>query len=279
MSEDKVRIIDTHSHFNFEFFDNCRDEAMKRYREAGGDKLLVVGCTMDSNKSAIKVASEYENCFATVGIHPTSVDELTDESLAWIKKQIEEGRAVAVGETGLDYYHMTFPKELQHEGLRRQARLAKELDVPVIIHSRDKGMVSSKIEMDNKSDPGKPGPSAVESLEILKEEGVERAIFHCFSYGVEFAREVWEAGYITSFACIVTYPKNGYLREAAAAAPEDKILIETDCPYLAPQKYRGQDNEPAFVLEAAKCIAKLRDMSLEEFSELTARNAEIIFGI
>ncbi|MBT6069230.1 TatD family hydrolase [Candidatus Peregrinibacteria bacterium] len=274
-----MRFIDTHSHLNFDFFAENRDEKLEAYHRTGGDKLLLIGCTMESNKSAVKFASQYDKCFATAGIHPTSIDELTDEAFDWIRNMLEEGTIKAVGEVGLDYYHMAFSRDLQHAGLRRQAALALEFDVPMVIHSRDKGMVSSKIEMANKADPGRPGPSAIECLEILQSEGIKKAIFHCFSYDLDFAKKVWEAGYMTSFAGILTYPKNEYLREAVREAPLDKLLIETDAPYLAPQAYRGQDNEPAYALEVAKEMAKVRGASLEEICEAVSQNAERIFNI
>lgn len=272
-----VRLIDTHSHINFDLFDDKREEVIERYKEAGGDKMILVGCTIESSKRAIDFAAKYSDFYATAGIHPTSVDQLTEEALLWIKMKVLYGEAVAVGETGLDYYHMAFPEEQQIEALRKQARLAKELNVPIIIHSRDKGMVSSKIDMDNKPDPGAVGPSGQGCFDVLQEEGVKNAIFHCFSYNLDFARKVWEAGYLTSFSGIVTYPKNEYLREVAKEAPEELFLIETDCPYLTPQSKRGQDNEPAFVLETAKEIAKVRGVSVEEIGELTAKNAERVF--
>ena len=275
--EQKVRLIDTHSHLNFEHFDETRDEKLANYKAVGGDKMILVGCGVGSSERAVRYAAEYPDFYATVGVHPTSVDELTDEMLNWMRIKVAQGEAVAVGETGLDYYHMSFSEEEQIEALRKQAKLAKELDVPLIVHSRDVGMVSSKVDMDNKPDPGAVGPSGRNCLKVLLEEGVEKAIFHCFSYGLDFAKEVWAAGYYTSFAGIVTYPKNDYLREVAKEAPDNQFLIETDCPYLSPQKYRGKENEPAYVLETAIEIANIRGVSIEELSELTACNAEMIF--
>jgi len=272
-----VRLIDTHSHINFDLFDDKREEVIERYKAAGGDKMILVGCAVESSERAVQFAKQYPDFYATVGVHPTSVDELTDEVLLWMKMKVLYGEAVAIGETGLDYYHMAFSEEEQKEALRKQARLAKELKVPLIIHSRDKGMVSSKIDMENKPDPGAVGPSGQGCLDIVREEGVENVIFHCFSYNLDFAREVWAAGYITSFSGIVTYPKNEYLREVAQEAPDVQFLIETDCPYLSPQAYRGKDNEPAYVLETAKEIARVRGVSTEEIGELTAQNAERVF--
>lgn len=275
----KIRLIDTHSHINFDFFDDKREGVVERYFDVGGDKMILVGCAKSSSERAVEFAAQYERFFATVGVHPTSVDELTDEFLDWCREMVESGRAVAIGESGLDYYHMAFPEGRQKNALRKQAILARELDVPIIIHSRDTGMVSSKIEMENKPDPGMVGPSGRGCLDILIEEGVKKAIFHCFSYELQFASKVWEEGYLTSFSGIVTYSKNEYLREVAKNAPADLFLIETDCPYLTPQSKRGNDNEPAFVLETAKEIARVRNVSVEELSELTARNAERIFNI
>ncbi|MDP4008611.1 MAG: TatD family hydrolase [Candidatus Peregrinibacteria bacterium] len=276
MSQD-IRLIDTHSHINFDLFDDRREEVIENYKRVGGGKMILVGCAKDSSERAVKFAKEYDNFYATVGVHPTSVNELTDDFLAWCHERVISCEAVAIGETGLDYYHMTFSEEEQIEALRKQARLAKELDIPLIIHSRDKGMVSSKIDMDNKPNPGAVGPCGQMCFDVLQEEGIVKAIFHCFSYNLDFAKKVWEAGYLTSFSGIVTYPKNEYLRAVVLAAPADMFLIETDCPYLSPQSKRGQDNEPAFVFETAKEIAKVRGVSVEEIGELTAQNAERVF--
>lgn len=275
----KVRLIDTHSHINFDLFDDKRDQVIARYKNAGGDKMILVGCDRGSSERAVKFAEEYENFFAAVGVHPTGLQDLTDDFLEWCRKTVKAGEAVAIGETGLDFYHMAFPEDEQREALRSQARLAAELNVPLIVHSRDKGMVSSKIEMGNKPDPGKVGPSGRGCLDILLEEGVKKAVFHCFSYNLDFASKVWEAGYFVSFSGIITYPKNEYLREVARMAPADLFLIETDCPYLTPQSKRGLDNEPAFVLETAKEIARVRKVPVEELSELTAKNAERVFNV
>lgn len=279
MKSNRIRLIDTHSHINFDLFDDKRDQVIARYKSVGGDKMILVGCGRDSSERAVKFMKKYENFFAVVGVHPTSLEDLTDDFLEWCGKTVKAGEAVAIGETGLDFYHMAFSEEKQRDALRSQARLAVELKVPLIVHSRDKGMVSSKIEMENKPDPGFVGSSGQGCLDILLEEGVKKAIFHCFSYNLDFARKVWAAGYLTSFSGIITYPKNDYLREVVRNAPADLFLIETDCPYLTPQSKRGQDNEPAFVLETAKEIARVRGVSAAEVSELTARNAEVVFGI
>lgn len=275
----KIRLIDTHSHINFDLFDGKREAVVERYKNAGGDKMILVGCGKDSSERAVKFAKEYEKFFASVGVHPTGLQDLTDDFLDWCRRMVEAGEAVAIGETGLDFYHMTFSEEEQKAALRKQARLAAELNVPLIVHSRDKGMVSSKIGMENKPNPGKVGPSGRGCLDILLKEGVKKAIFHCFSYNLDFASKVWEAGFFVSFSGIITYPKNEYLREVAKNAPAGLFLIETDCPYLTPQSKRGQDNEPAFVLETAKEIARVRGVSVEELSELTAKNAEGVFVI
>ena len=275
----KIRLIDTHSHINFDLFDDKRMEVIENYRKAGGDKMILVGCDKDSSERAVKFSKQYEKFFATVGVHPTCIEQLTQGLMNTFFEQVKAGMAVAIGETGLDYYHMASSPDLQKGGLTAQARLAKELDVPVIIHSRDPGMVSSKIDMENKSDPGAVGHAGRDALEILKTLHVKKALFHCFSYDPSFAEEVWHEGFYTSFSGIITYPKNDYLREVARYAPADKILIETDCPYLTPQSKRDYDNEPAFVLETAKELARVRGVSVEEVSELTAVNAEELFGI
>ncbi len=230
--------IDTHCHPFAAAFDGDRDAMLARARAAGVEKMIVVGFDPATNRQALDFAEQNADMWATVGVHPCDAAALTDEELAWMEETARtHPRVVGIGETGLDYYHMSFPKELQAEAFRKQVRLAKAVNKPVIVHSRD---------------------AAEDTLQVLVDEGAEKVIFHCFSYDLPFARKVWERGYYTSFSGVITYPSAGALREVVKAAPAELILIETDCPYLAPQSVRGQRNEIAYVAEVGKKVAELR---------------------
>jgi len=250
--------IDTHCHPFSKPFDKDRQEVIQRAREVGVSKMIVVGYSVEGNRKSIALANEHDDMWAAVGIHPCDCEELTDEELAWMKKTAQENdRVIAIGEMGLDYHHMSSSKEVQEEVFRKQIRLAKGLDLPCIIHSRD---------------------AAEETLAILIDEKAEKVIFHCYSYDYEFGKKVWEQGYYTSFSGVVTYPQAPGVQEAAAKAPADKILIETDCPYLAPQTVRGKRNEMAFVVEVGKKVADLRNLAPDELAKQVMENANLLFA-
>lgn len=250
--------IDSHCHPFSKSFDEDRAEVIARAREAGVSKMIVVGYSKDGNRSALKMAEENEDMWAAVGIHPCDCEELTDSELDWMREASKNERVLAIGEMGLDYHHMSSPKDVQAEVFRKQIRLANELKLPCIVHSRD---------------------AAEDTLAILIEEKAQKVVFHCYSYGYEFAKKVWAQGYYTSFSGVVTYPKATDVQEAAANAPAELILIETDCPYLAPQSHRGKRNEMAYVVEVGKKVAELRGVSNEELAEQVMGNLACLFGV
>jgi TatD DNase family protein len=251
--------IDSHCHPFSKAFDKDRDEVIQRARDAGVSKMIVVGYSKDGNRKVVDMIHKNDDMWGTVGIHPCDCEELTDEEIEWMKKTaVENDRVVAIGEMGLDYHHMSSTKGVQEEVFRKQIRMAKELDLPCVIHSRD---------------------AAEETLAILIDEKAEKVIFHCYSYGHEFAKKVWAEGYYTSFSGVVTYPKATDVQEAAANAPAELILIETDCPYLAPQSHRGKRNEMAFVVEVGKKVAELRGVSNEELAGQVEENLHSILSV
>lgn len=252
---------DTHSHIHFakEFPDV--DELIVRAEEAGVTNQIIVGCTVKDSMEALEFvkARPGKRFWSTLGVHPHNADQLTDEVLADFERLVgEEEKVVALGEMGLDYFRNFQPHDLQQETFKRQLKLAKILDVPVVVHVRD---------------------AWDDAMRILGAVGNSKVILHCFTGTIEYARECWKRGYHTSFSGVVTYPKNEYLREAAAEAPEELLLIETDCPYLTPQLYRGKRNEPAFVVETAKCLADQRGLTTEEAANITTENAMRLFAI
>lgn len=250
--------IDSHCHPFSKAFNEDRDAVIARARAAGVGVMLVVGYSQEGNRAALKMAEEHPDMWATVGVHPCDCDELTEEELAWMKETaLKNTRVLAIGEMGLDYHHMSHSKEVQQECFRKQIRLANELDLPCIVHSRD---------------------AAEDTLAILLEEGAKKVVFHCYSYGLEFGKKVWAQGYTTSFSGVVTYPQAKDVQEAAAHAPADLIMIETDCPYLAPQSHRGKRNEMAFVVEVAKQVAQLRGVDLVQLEQQLKQNHDVLFA-
>jgi TatD DNase family protein len=250
--------IDSHAHLDGEEYDADRDEVMARAREAGVVAILNVG-TGDPHSGAleraVRVAEKYEGVYAAAGVHPHDA-RLFDETAERRLEEIVRGseRVIAWGEIGLDYHYDHSPREVQREVFARQLRLARAARLPVIIHSR---------EADD------------ETVAILRQEwqGSELGgIMHCFGGSLTMAQSVLELGFTISFAGNVTFKKAESLREAARVVPLDRLLIETDCPFLTPVPFRGKRNEPARVLEVARCLAELRGLEMDEIGRMTADN-------
>lgn len=257
-----MSVIDTHSHIHFsqEFPDI--EAVLGRAFAAGVFKQVLVGCNMHDSKIAHDFATK-QDCFAwTVGIHPHDANQATLDNLAKIKlvclgKDYAVKKPSAIGEIGLDYYRNLQPVEIQKTAFREMLKIAVEVDLPVVVHIRD---------------------AYDDAFEILAESGVEKVILHCFSGGIKEAELAWNRGYITSFSGVVTYPKNLELQNCAKIAPINQFVVETDCPFLAPQSKRGQRNEPAFVVDTLKFIADLRKVDFTELAISTTKNAEKVFN-
>lgn len=253
--------IDTHSHIHFAQHFPDIDDIFERAEEAGVRRQIIVGCTPKDSLQALAFVKQHADrkLWSTLGVHPHNADELTDEVLEQFRRLARtEEKIVALGELGLDYFRNLSPKEAQIPAFQKQLQLAKELDLPVVVHIRD---------------------AWEDALRILAEVGNSKVILHCFTGDLKIAEESWKRGYHISFSGVLTYPKNEYLREVARLAPAEKILIETDCPYLTPQPHRGERNEPAFVRDTAQELARARGVSLEEIGKVTAENAAQLFNI
>lgn len=251
-------IIDTHCHIQFKPLVSNLEAVIHRAHEAGVGKMIVVGCDIESTRSAIEIAEKHDGIYAAVGLHPQDAKKLTDQMWKQFQELASHQKVVAIGETGLDFFKEYSPREVQIEVLKKHISLALELNLPLIVHNRY---------------------SDEQCLEILKEQKVKDAVFHCFGSDVEFARKVWMAGYFTSFTGIITYPSARNLHAVVEECPMDAMMIETDCPYLAPQKYRGGKNEPAYVTEVAKQVAHLKNMSYDDVSKITTENANNFFKL
>ena len=251
-------LVDTHAHIMFSQFDKDREEVVERAKKAGVSKIINVGCDPNSCNEAVGMSSLYDDVYATLGYHPYDSKFVSEELMAKWEELIKNNKKiVAIGECGLDYFKAKEDKEIQKKAFRLQLGLAKKTGLPVIVHNRN---------------------ADEESLEILKEyEGI-KAVFHCFGSNSEFANKVWAAGFLTSFTGTITFPTAHDLHQVVAEVPMDMFMVETDCPFLAPQKFRGQRNEPAYVVEVAKEVAKLKGKSFEEIEKASNETVEWFFG-
>lgn len=260
-----MNYIDSHCHIDGEAFDEDRDDIVRRAREAGVKMMLTIGTGNPHDGEiarAVATAERYENVFASVGVHPHDArlyDDRAENNLIELVKS--SSKVIAWGEIGLDYYYDHSPREIQREVFTRQIRTAKKLNLPIIIHSRD---------------------ADDETVEILTEEcGYEgfRGIMHCFGGTPAVAEELMKIGFYISFAGNVTFKKAENLRDAARVVPLERLLIETDCPFLAPIPFRGKRNEPAFVAHTAAFLADFYGVELEKLADQTTQNFLEFFGL
>lgn len=253
-------LFDTHVHLNDEQFEEDLEEVIGRAQAEGVSHMVVVGFDRPTITRAMELAEAYDFIFACVGWHPVDAIDMTDEDLAWIEELAAHPKVVAIGEMGLDYHWDKSPKDVQKDVFRRQIRLAKKVKLPIVIHNRD---------------------ATADVVEILREEGAGEigGIMHCYSGSVEVAKECLDMNFYISLGGPVTFKNAKKPKEVAEAVPLEKLLIETDCPYLAPHPYRGKRNEPAYVKLVAEQIAELKGLAYEEVAEATTENAKRLFGI
>ena len=257
----QLELVDTHTHLNDGKFAGSEAEVIQRAREAGVTRLINMGDTMKSSAKAVELAAQYEGVYAGVGIHPEEIYELTsaddDQLVAWT----QENRVVAIGEIGLDYYWEKdeAKRELQRRMFIHQLDLARQLHLPVCIHDRE---------------------AHGDTLAILKKEGRGlRGVLHCFSGSWEMAQEIYKMGWYIGVDGPLTYKNAAKLPEIVEKFPLERILVETDAPYLAPVPMRGKQNEPAFVTHVAAKVAEIRGISVEMVAKQTSINAEELYGI
>lgn len=250
----KTSAIDTHCHL----FLIERDPAdvLSEARGAGVERVVCPGVDLDSSRRAVELAESFEGVFATAGTHPHDASGFDLEIAARTEELLALERVVAVGECGLDFFRMRSPREDQIRALRVHTRLAREARLPMVVHVRD---------------------AWEEILRVLDESDVHDVVLHCFTGDVATARECASRGWYLSFAGNVTYPKNANIRDAAAAIPLDRVLVETDSPFLAPQRLRGRDNEPANVVDVIETVAAARDEAVEDVRAATLANAFAVF--
>jgi TatD DNase family protein len=255
-------LVDTHCHLDFERFAADRDQVVERALAAGVERIIVPAIDLHNCPTVLHLAGTYPSVYAAVGVHPNSTSGWQDEWLTDIRKHARHKKVVAIGEIGLDYYWDKSSQQEQHQALRTQLALAAELDLPVILHNRESStdlirLISSS-PVNGRSRPG---------------------VLHSFSASWETAKAALDLGFYIGFTGPITFKKADDLRIVAARVPLDRILIETDAPFLAPQPRRGKRNEPAFVRFTAERLAALRKIDYDEFTQQTTVNAVTLFGL
>jgi TatD DNase family protein len=252
-------VVDSHNHIDMPQFDADRDEVVARAREAGVERMLIIGGVDEEqgHRRALRVA-ESLNFPASAGVHPHEARLATEATWDELGGLAREGRIVAIGEIGLDYHYDHSPRPTQVEVFRRQLRLARDVGLPVIIHTRE---------------------ADAETGALLEQEGAVGGVIHCFTGGHELAERALALGFYISFSGIVAFPRAETIQEVARTAPEERVLVETDAPFLAPPPHRGKRNEPAFVVEVARKVATLRNQSLESLGRAVKSNFERLFRV
>jgi TatD DNase family protein len=254
-------LFDSHAHLNDAQFDGDREEVIRRAREEFDvSRVVNIGYNRETIRTALALAERYDFIYAAIGWHPHEAKEMTDDDLAWIESLTDHPKVVALGEMGLDYYWDNSPRDVQQEVFRRQIRLARKVGLPIIIHDRD---------------------AHEDVLSILREEKADEVggVMHCFSGDWAFAQACIDLNFYIGLGGPVTFKNAKLPKEIAQKVPIDRLLIETDCPYLAPHPHRGKRNETGYVRLVAQTIAELRGMTLETLAEHTTVNACRLFGI
>jgi TatD DNase family protein len=255
-------IFETHAHLDDTQFDPDREELIRDFPKSGIGRIINVGASIASTKSTIALAEQHEEIYAAVGVHPSDIDDLNEESFCWLQQQTAHPKVVAVGEIGLDYYWEKDPsvQARQRYWFSRQIMLAEEAHLPVIIHSRD---------------------AAQDTIQVMKETHAEEisGVIHCYSYSPEMAKEFIKMGYYIGVGGVVTFKNAKKLKETVEQISLERILLETDCPYMAPEPYRGTRNHSAMLPFVVRKIAELKGVTEEEVERVTWENACRLFSI
>ena len=254
-----MRLIDTHAHLDFKDYTEDREEVFKRAKKAGVEKIVNIGADLEGSRRAVELAEKYDFIYAAVGIHPHEADTVNEQSLAEIKSLARSEKVKAIGECGLDFYYDNSPREVQKEAFKKELELAEELKLPAVIHSRE---------------------AAEQTFEILDNSADFSAnlIFHCYAYGPKEIEEVIKRDYYAAFGGLITFNNAKGIRQALKKMPLDRILLETDAPYLTPEPHRGKRNESAYLEHIVKKAAEIKEISVEKMAEITTENAERLYN-
>jgi TatD DNase family protein len=253
-------LIDSHAHLSMPQFDRDRDEVIRRSVEAGVELIFTVGTDPKDCRKTLEIARGSDQVFAIIGIHPHNAKEVTEETYSDLRAMSQNEKVRAIGEIGLDFYRNLSPRDIQVTRFREQIHLARELNLPIVVHARD---------------------AHGEVLAVLKEEeaGEIGGVFHCFSGNYDMAKACLDLGFFISIPGTITFKNSGDLREALRKIPFDRILVETDCPFLAPVPVRGKRNEPAYVKFTASKLAEVRESTFDEVARITTENTKRAFRL
>lgn len=251
-------LFDTHAHLDDRAFDCDREALISGLREKGIALVMNPGCSLESSRNAVALAKKYPFLYAAVGSHPDAADEVDEAVLEGYRLLCREEKVKAIGEIGLDYHYEDIPREIQKKAFRMQMALAQEVGLPVIIHQRE---------------------ALADCLEILGDFPEVKGVFHCFSGSAQTARELTAQGWYVGFTGVLTFKNARKALEAAQAVPKDRIVLETDCPYMAPEPYRGRRNDPGYLYRMAEVLGELLEITPEETQELTLQNGKRLYGI
>jgi len=253
-------IFDTHAHYDDEAFDDDRKTLLAGMKEKGVEYIVNIGSSLDSCRQTLELIEKYPFIYGAIGVHPSDTAELTDEDMCWLKRKAKNKKVVAIGEIGLDYYWPEPDRETQKKWFIKQLKVAEELKLPVVIHSRD---------------------AARDTLEILQnwDDRKTRGVIHCFSYTWEMAKEYLAMDYYFGVGGVLTFKNAKKLVEAVEHIPMENILLETDCPYLAPEPYRGKRNQSEYISYVADKLAELKGLSRDEVLRVTGENARTFYGM
>jgi TatD DNase family protein len=253
-------LVDSHCHLDFPDFATELDGVVDRARAAGVERIVTISTRVKRHRAVSAIAERFPNIYCSVGTHPHYAHEELDITVEHLVALTRAAKVVAIGEAGLDYHYDNSPRDAQEQGFRNHIAAARETGLPLVIHSRDADRDMARI------------------LEEETGKGAFQAVLHCFTGGSDLARRAMALGLYISFTGILTFKKSEDLRGVAAALPPDRILVETDAPYLAPGPYRGKRNEPAYVVETAKTLAQIRGVSTEEIARQTTENFYRLFS-
>lgn len=251
-------LFDTHAHLNDPAFDADRDELIRGLPDKGVAFVMNVGCCLESSRDCVAMAETYDHIYASVGSHPDSANEVNEAVLDEYRMLCKHDKVKAIGEIGLDYYYEDIPRDVQQKAFRMQMELAQELGLPVIVHERD---------------------AHQDGLMIVKNFPSVTGVFHCYSGSAEMARQLVNMGWYIGFTGVLTFKNARKAVETAASIPLDRIVLETDCPFMAPEPFRGKRNDPGYLFRMAEKLAEIRNISVDEVLEITTLNAKALYRI
>ena len=252
-------LFDTHAHMDDRAFDTDRDELLASLPQQGLALLMNPGCSLSSSRNADALSKEYDYIYAAVGSHPDAADEVNEQVLEQYRLLCNANPKIkAIGEIGLDYHYEDIPRDLQKKAFRAQMTLAQELNLPVIVHERD---------------------AHADALEILDEFPTVTGVFHCYSGSAEMAKELVRRGWYIGFTGVLTFKNAKKALEVAVTVPKDRLVLETDCPYMAPEPFRGKRNHPGYLYRMAEKLAELWELPVEEVQAITLENGKRLYNI